>query len=82
METISKTNPHRVQIDVKESSAGANKDAVICNLYTRERCVKIYMHQNDYEDLVRDGFFIRTGKERDSANVLNTTDIYAPLDES
>lgn len=60
-----------MQIDVK--TVDDVKNTVICNLFTGERCVKIYMSVSDYKDLIRDGFFIRDGKERDSANVLNTT---------
>jgi len=50
-----------------------------CNLYTGDRCVKISMLRADYEALVRDGFFIRDGKEADSANVLNTTAEYREI---
>ena len=49
---------------------------VTCNLYTENRCVRIYLGLSDYEALMRDGFFIRDGKTRDSANVLNTTKEY------
>lgn len=58
-----------MQVDVKE----VTDTHVRCNLYTGERCVKIFMSVSDYQDLMRDGFFIRDGKEKDSANVLNTT---------
>jgi len=61
-----------IQIDVTEIRDGI----VICNLYTSERCVKIIMQPHDYQELIRDGFFIRDGKELDSANVLNTTEYY------
>jgi len=62
-----------VQIDVKEVMANG---IVRCNLYTGDRCIKVFIYGNDYNELIRDGFFIRDGKERDSANVLNTTDVY------
>lgn len=62
----------KIQIDVKS----VDERVVICNLYTSERCVKIVMANDDYHSLIRDGFFIRDGKELDSANVLNTTDTY------
>lgn len=65
-----------MQIDVKE----INNSVVKCNLYTDERCVKIYMSFDDYKELIRDGFFIRDGKEFDSANVLNTTNTYEKAD--
>jgi hypothetical protein len=62
-----------VQIDVKKV---LDKGIVQCNLYTGERCVKIFMSEYDYSELMRDGFFIRDGKSLDSANVLNTTEVY------
>lgn len=64
-----------VQIDVKQIEGSA----VHCNLYTPEGVAKIVMDKVDYDYLVKKGFFIRDGKERDSANILNTTDTYAKL---
>lgn len=61
-----------VQIDVKE----VNDTHVICYMYTGVLCPKIVMSRNDYNELKRKGFFIRDGKERDSAGVLNTTEVY------
>jgi len=61
-----------VQIDVKDIKDGW----AVCNLYTGERCVELIMPKSKYEELIEDGFFIRNGKERDSANVLNTTDVF------
>jgi hypothetical protein len=63
-----------VQIDMKMIEG----NAAICNLYTGSRCVKIAMSVGDYEALVRDGFFIRDGKQADSAGVLNTTNVFIP----
>lgn len=54
------------------------ENVVSCNMYTGKRCVKIAMHKNDYDELIRTGFFIRDGKAKDSANVLNTTTCYYP----
>ncbi|MCT4588341.1 MAG: hypothetical protein N4A71_11000 [Carboxylicivirga sp.] len=62
----------RVQIDVKEIKKGW----AICNLYTGKRCIEVVMPEKHYHELMQDGFFIRDGKERDSANVLNTTDVF------
>lgn len=70
------TTQFKMQIDVKQIDA--SKNFATCNLYTGERCVKIFMSVTDYENLLRDGFFIRDGKERDSADVLNTTLTYYP----
>lgn len=63
-----------VQIDMQRIEG----NAAICNLYTGSRCIKIAMAKNDYESLVRDGFFIRDGKQVDSAGVLNTTKTFIP----
>lgn len=65
-----------VQIDVKKVYPDKVFEQVQCNLYTGERCVKICMSLNDYENLISDGFFIRDGKTEDSAKVLNTTALY------
>jgi hypothetical protein len=62
-----------VQIDVISGESGG---VYKCNLYAAGRCVRIYMHQQDYELLIQDGFFIRDGKTFDSAGVLNTTKEY------
>lgn len=61
-----------IQIDVKEIT----DNTVVCNLYADGRCVRIVMHISDYTTLCNDHFFIRSGKERDSAGVLNTTNVY------
>lgn len=63
-----------MQIDVV--NVNAETRTVTCNIYTGERCVKIFMSEYDYKELIRDGFFIRDGKESDSANILNTTAVY------
>lgn len=63
-----------VQIDVKDFKDGFAR----CNMYTGGRCVPIVMPEADYHNLVRDGFFIRDGKDKDSAGVLNTTTTFVP----
>ena len=63
-----------VQIDVREIRYDTG--LVHCNLYTGKRCIKMIMQLHDYEALVEDGFFVRDGKHRDSANVLNTTPVF------
>lgn len=47
-------------------------------MYTGERCVRIMMLISDYELLINDGFFIRDGKDKDSAGVMNTTTVFVP----
>ncbi|MDX5347287.1 MAG: hypothetical protein LPJ89_04235 [Hymenobacteraceae bacterium] len=66
-----------IQLDVKE----IKEDWVNCNMFTGQRCVKVFMHISAYEDLKNDGFFIRQGEDPDSANVLNTTLTYLPEPE-
>ena len=61
-----------IQIDVTQIKG----NTVMCNMYTGVLCVRIAMSNRDYEELIRKGFFIRDGKTLDSANVLNTTEVY------
>jgi hypothetical protein len=63
-----------IQIDVLRSDG----TTVTCNMYTGDRCVKICMAVQNYNDLIRDGFFLRDGIGKDSAGVLNTTNVYIP----
>ena len=73
MSSCNKDN--HMQIDVKK----VTDQYAICNLYTPVSCVEIVMRKSDYEFLVHKGFFIRDGKEKDSAGILNTTDTYYSL---
>ena len=61
-----------MQIDVKR----IQNETAVCLLYTGDRCVNIIMTESDYLALMRDGFFIRDGKSKDSADVINTTRDY------
>lgn len=63
---------YHVQIDVKS----IEENHVICNLLTGVYCARIAMSKTDYEYLIHKGFFIRDGKEADSAGMLNTTELY------
>lgn len=63
-----------IQIDVNK--VNEENGMVACGIYTDQRWVRIYMSISDYKSLVSDGFFIRDGKEKDSAGVLNTTAVY------
>ena len=62
----------QIQIDVKELKDGY----AICNLQTGERDVTILMPESEYLKLITDGFFIRNGHHKDSAGILNTTNVY------
>ena len=70
-----------VQIDVMEINQ--EKQVARCYLYTPEGTITMYIKQEDYEHLTRNGFFIRDGKQVDSAGVLNTTLAYysIPVEE-
>lgn len=63
-----------IQIDVKTIT----ETTVTCNLYTGVSCIKMVIRKDDYDYLVKKGFFLRDGKEIDSAGVLNTTVSYYP----
>jgi hypothetical protein len=61
-----------IQIDVIKEVGNITE----CLLYADGRAIKMFIGTNDYVRLVEDNFFIRDGKERDSANVLNTTEVF------
>ena len=63
-------NERTIQIDVIGKIEGT------CKLYTNENIVIIMMNEFDYERLKEEGIFIRDGKSRDSAGVLNTTNTF------
>lgn len=49
---------------------------MLCKLYVTGVAFKILMNESDYNTLKQRGVFIRDGKNKDSAGVLNTTKIY------
>jgi hypothetical protein len=49
---------------------------VECKLIVDGRAGIFYMSKSNYEAFKFDGVFIRDGKEKDSANVLNTTHVF------
>ena len=51
-------------------------DMVRCNLYIDGRCCTIWTTKSNYEALLYDKVFIRDGKQKDSANILNTTNVF------
>jgi hypothetical protein len=61
-----------IQIDVKELKEGF----AVCVLSTDQRDVTILMPESDYLKLIKDGFFVRDGTSKDSAGILNTTEVY------
>jgi len=68
-----------LQIDVKGATK-ENPNIIECNIYFDGRCCKFYTSKANYESLMYDKIFIRDGKERDSANVLNTTNVFIEKD--
>jgi hypothetical protein len=67
-------NERTIQIDVIGKIEGT--EFMKCKLYTNENIVIIMMNEFDYERLKEEGIFIRDGKSRDSAGVLNTTNTF------
>lgn len=65
----------RLQIDAKGPVPGA-ENTMECLLSVDGRDCRFYMSKTDYEALIYDGVFVRAGKEKDSANCLNTTNVY------
>ncbi|MEP7375552.1 MAG: hypothetical protein ABI675_19565 [Chitinophagaceae bacterium] len=65
-----------IQIDITKVHGDGN--LVEGGMYTGGSWVRIAMSKNDYETLVREGFFIRDGKSKDSAGVINTTNTFYP----
>lgn len=62
-----------LQIDVTEPVEGF---AYNLGIYTPYGYFKAVMSRQEYEDAKRAGFFIRDGKEKDSAGVTNTTEMF------
>ena len=62
-------NKRTIQIDVIGKVEGTQ-------FMKNENIVIIMMNEFDYERLKKEGIFIRDGKSRDSAGVLNTTNTF------
>ena len=67
-----------MQIDVIEEVKGTQ--FMRCKLYIDGNASVILMNKIDYERLLSDSFFVRDGKNRDSAGVLNTTNTFLEKD--
>lgn len=65
----------KLQIDVIGPHEEDEK-IIECRLIVDGRCCLFYTSRANYQALMFDGVFIRDGKEKDSANVLNTTRVY------
>lgn len=64
-----------MQIDVVGPTE-LNPHIIECALYADGRCCKIYMSKGDYTALIHDGIFIRDGQTKDSADRVNTTNLF------
>ena len=67
-----------MQIDVIEEVKGTQ--FMKCKLYIDGNASVILMNKIDYERLLSDSFFVRDGKNRDSAGVLTTTNTFIEKD--
>lgn len=69
-----KMKSKKLQIDV----VGFVEDLAMveCKLIVDGRAGLFYMSKSNYEAFKFDGFFIRDGKEKDSANIINTTHVF------
>lgn len=65
-----------IQIDVEEINAA--KKVAKCTLWTPEGSATIYMKKSDYENLQRNGFFIKDFTDITDGQTLNTTLPYYP----
>lgn len=68
-------NQRKLQIDVKGPMA-TDSNIIEMVLSVDGRDCRIYTSKSNYEALIFDGVFIRDGKEKDSANCINTTRVY------
>jgi len=64
-----------LQIDVKGAVEG-QENLIEMVLSVDGRDCRIYTSKANYEALIFDGVFIRDGESRDSANILNTTNVF------
>jgi len=67
------SNKRTLQIDVKKEVSDGIMECVLCfDGYS----TYMYISRSDYETLKKENFFIRDGKSLDSANVMNTTNVF------
>jgi len=69
------TLKRKLQIDVKGSLEN-NPNIIECNISINGRTCSFYTSKSNYEALMYDKVFIRDGKQKDDADVLNTTNIF------
>lgn len=64
-----------LQIDVL-GPLDINENIIDCNIYIDGRCCRFYTSKANYEALMYDGIFLRNVTKKDSAGVLNTTNVF------
>lgn len=65
----------KLQIDVKGPiESDANIIEMVLSVDGRD--CRFYTSKANYEALIYDGVFVRDGNEKDSANCVNTTNVY------
>jgi len=67
-----------LQIDVKGPTK-INSDIIECVLSVDGRDCTFFISRSDYEALMYEKVFIRDGMERDSAGILNTTNMFEEI---
>jgi hypothetical protein len=72
---INQMEKRTLQIDVI-GPLPTNTELIECNIYIDGRCCRFWTTKANYEALMYDKVFIRDGKEKDSAGVLNTTNTF------
>jgi hypothetical protein len=65
----------RLQIDVK-GSIPQDPNVVECKLYIDGYGYTFYTSNQNYQQLIKEGFFVRDGKQKDSAGTVNTTNVF------
>jgi hypothetical protein len=69
------SKPRKLQIDVK-GPMKADSNIIEMVLSVDGRDCRFYTSKANYEALIYDGVFVRDGKKKDSANIVNTTNLY------
>ncbi|MBD9179635.1 MAG: hypothetical protein EGP82_10765 [Odoribacter splanchnicus] len=64
-----------LQIDVMGAES-QNENLIRCKMFVDGRCYLCWITKEGYEDMLLDKVFIRDGKEKDSADVINTTNVF------
>jgi hypothetical protein len=65
----------KLQIDVIGPHEEDEK-IIECDIWIDGRCCTFYTSRANYQALMFDKVFVRDGKEKDSAGVLNTTNVF------